>query len=259
MSLARTIIAATTVFSVYLMALGCDQAAQDANEPMDSLAFVEAELMVIDGDTTAALAAHETVLVDLTQEEMVYAIDLADPNLDTSRIMVLEGVNDSFMLNEVLEVEVAEQGYDQAELDRIVLTANPENYGTLDLVELNELATIGTVVQETEVYTASGEFAQKNGELGVLIEIYWESKKGKFRCIRIGASKGFLSTVDGEGDTKEESKKEAAFPSEKQDKEDSKEEANDAQFADAEKEDSKEDTKEEATFVSKDSANKTDR
>jgi len=250
MSLARTIIAATTVFSVYLMALGCDQAAQDTNEPMDSLAFVEAELMVIDGDTTAALAAHETVLVDLTQEEMVYAIDLADPNLDTSRIMVLEGANDSFMLNEVLEVEVAEQGYDQSELDRIVLTANPENYGTLDTAELNELAAIGTVVQETEVYTASGEFAQKNGELGILLEIYWESKKGKYRCIRIGAKLGLLATSDGEGDTKEESKKEAAFPSEKQDSDDSKGEPEVTE---------KEDTKEEATFVSKESANKTDR
>ena len=75
MSLTRTIIAATTVFSIYLMALGCDQGAQQT-DTMDSLALVEAELMVIDGNTTAALAAHETVLVDLTKEEMVYAIDL---------------------------------------------------------------------------------------------------------------------------------------------------------------------------------------
>ena len=44
---------------------------------------------------------------------MVYAIDLADPTLDVDRIMVFEGDNDSFMLNEVLEIEVPEQGYDQ--------------------------------------------------------------------------------------------------------------------------------------------------
>jgi hypothetical protein len=245
MSLARTIIAATTVFSIYLMALGCDQGAQQADS-MDSLAFVEAELMVIDGDTTAALAAHETVLVDLTQEEMVYAIDLADPTLDVNRIMVREGDNDSFMLNQVLEVEVPEQGYDQSELDRIVLTANPENYGTLDAAELNELAAIGTVVQETEVYNATGEFAQKSGEIKVLLEIYWENKKGKFRCIRIGASKGFLATAEGEGETKEDSKKEANFVAADK-KETDKEEATDAEFAPADKEDSKqEDSKEES-------------
>ena len=94
--------------------------------------------------------------------------------------MVLEGDNESFMLSEVLEVEVPEQGYDQSELERIVLTANPENYGTLDIVELTELATIGTVVQETEVFTATGDYAQKSGEIKLLLEIYWESKKGKF-------------------------------------------------------------------------------
>lgn len=237
MSLARTIIAATTVFSIYLMALGCDQGAQQ-NDTMDSLAFVEAELMIIDGDTTAALDAHETVLVDLTKEEMVYAIDLSDATLDTSRIMVLEGDNESFMLNEVLEVEVPEQGYDQSELERIVLTANPENYGTLDAAELNELAAIGTVVQETEVYNANGEFAQKSGEIKLLIEIYWESKKGKFRCIRIGAGKSALVTTTGEGDSKEESKKEASFVApEKESTE--KEEAQEADLVAPEKDDSK--------------------
>jgi hypothetical protein len=246
MSLARTIIAATTVFSVYLMALGCDQAAQDTNEPMDSLAFVEAELVVIDGDTTAALAAHETVLVDLTQEEMVYAIDLADPTLDTSRIMVLESANESLMLDEVLEIEVPEQGYDQSELDRIVFTANPENYGTLDITELNELASIGTVVQETEVFNATGEFAQKSGEIKVLIEIYWENKKGKFRCIKIGASKGVFNVADGEGDTKEDSKKEATFVAA------DKEAAQDKEDADSTE-------KEDSTLVSKASATKSDR
>ena len=244
MSIARTIIAATTVFSIYLMALGCDQGAQQ-NDTMDSLAFVEAELMIIDGDTTAALEAHETVLVDLTREEMVYAIDLSDATLDTSRIMVLEGDNESFMLNEVLEVEVPEQGYDQSELERIVLTANPENYGTLDVAELNELAAIGTVVQETEVYSANGEFAQKSGEIKLLIEIYWESKKGKFRCIRIGASKGALLTTSGEGSDKEESKKEAAFTAPKKENTE-KEEAQEAQFVSADEKDSKEDTKEDS-------------
>ena len=153
--------------------------------------------------------------------------------------MVFEGDNDSFMLNEVLEVEVPEQGYDQSELDRIVLTANAENYGTLDVAELNELAAIGTVVQETEVYTATGEFAQKSGEIKVLLEIYWENKKGKFRCIRIGASKGALLTTSGEGSDKEESKKEAAFTAPKKENTE-KEEAQEAQFVSADEKDSKE-------------------
>jgi hypothetical protein len=182
MTLVRTILTAATVLSLSLIALGCDQNTEQANTDMDSLSYVEAELMLIDSTTTNALPAGDMILVDLTLNHMVYAIDLLDADLDIDRILVREDADGDMLLAELLETEIPEQGYDPSELERIVFTAESENYGTLSPADIVELNTVGSVVHEFEEFT-TGTYGQMMSALK--IEIYWESKKGKDRCIKI--------------------------------------------------------------------------
>jgi hypothetical protein len=193
MTLVRTIITAATVLSLSLIALGCDQNTDQANTEMDSLAFVEAELMLIDSTTTNTLPAGEMILVDLTQNHMVYAIDLLDADIDLDRILVREDAEGDVVLSELLENEIPEQGYDPSELERIVFTAESENFGTLSPADIVEMNSFGSVVHEFEEFT-TGIYGQMMSALK--IEIYWESKKGKDRCIKISLFKDNGSNGD---------------------------------------------------------------
>jgi hypothetical protein len=136
----------------------------------EAIASFDAELVWVDAEMMDTLNGDERLILDLNQENLVYAVNLQE--VDPSRIEVRDVNQPGLVLSTLIADQAEVQGYAGAPLERIVLTARLENFASLASWEIAILEEEGYYQSEVELIQGAGEdLASVEG--AIKIEIYF--------------------------------------------------------------------------------------
>ena len=145
----------------------------------EAIASFDAELVWVDAEMMDSLNEGEHLVLDLNEESVVYAVNLTE--VDPSRIEVRDVNQPTMVLSNLIDQQSEVQGYGDAALERIVLTARLENFASLAPWELEVLYEEGYYQAETELMQGADEaLATVEGSLEIYFRIF-----GWGVCIKI--------------------------------------------------------------------------
>jgi len=166
----------------------------------EAIASFDAELVWVDAEMMDSLNADERLILDLNQENMVYAVNLQE--VDPSRIEVRDVNQPEMVLGDLIAEQAEVQGYAGAPLERIVLTARLENFASLSSWEIAILEEEGYYQSETELIQGANEdLASVEG--AIKIEIYFRLF-GWGVCIKIEKKESEGADIASSGNDKDE-------------------------------------------------------